>query len=378
LLTVAGLLGQSFLRLQGTDPGFRPEGVLVARLALPRDRYATRDSVQQFAQKILPRVSALPGARSAALGQVLPLSAMNVRADFSVVGHPPATPAEKPAAQNRWVSPGWLQTLGIPLLQGRDFSERDDGRAPGVAIADAALVRRHLGGLQPVGTRLLLEDGPEPREVEIVGVAGEVKHFALDEEPTPTLYTPAAQLTADALPFFTGRVQVVVRAAGLAPSALREAVRELDASVPADVRALDEVLVAALAPRKFQALLLLLFSGAALALAATGLYGLMAWSVAQRTREIGVRLALGATPRRVVGMVVGEGVRLAFIGLGAGLLLSAAAARLLPALLPGVVGSDVVGFLAPPLVLVAVAGAASWLAARRAASVDPAESLRAG
>jgi predicted permease len=374
LLTVAGLLGQSFLRLQGTAPGFRTEGVLTARVSLPRNRYATLADVDRFVREVTMRIVGLPNARNAAVGHVLPLSAMNVRADFTVAGRPPLSPGDAPAAQTRWSSPGWIGALGIPLLAGRDFTAQDDAKGRLVAMVDRALVRKYLVGLDPVGTHLLLDD----RDLEIVGVVGEVRHFALDEDPLPTLYMPVAQLQPDILPFFTSRAFVVAHAPGLAPSALREAIREADASVPADIRPLDEVLSAALAPRRFQTLVMMFFAGAALFLAATGLYGLTAWSVTQRQREIGVRLALGATSAGVVRLVVGEGVRLSVLGLLVGTALSIAVARVLPAVVPGVAAGDARVFALGPAVLVVVAIVSSWIAARRAGGVAPMEALRGG
>jgi putative ABC transport system permease protein len=306
------------------------------------------------------------------MGHVLPLSALNVRADFTVAGRPPLSPTDAPAAQTRWSSPGWIGALGIPLLAGRDFTDGDDAKGRKVAIADRALVRKYLAGLEPVGAHLLLDD----RDLEIVGVVDEVHHFALDDEPLPTLYLPVAQLLPDILPFFTSRAFIVAQAKGLAPSALREAIREADASVPADVRPLDEVLSAALAPRRFQTFVMLFFAGAALLLAATGLYGLTAWSVTQRQREIGVRLALGATTSGVVRLVVGEGVRLSLLGLLLGTALSAGVARALPAVVPGVAAGDAGLFALAPLLLVLVAVGSSWIAARRAGGVAPMEALR--
>ena len=374
LLTVAGLLGQSFLRLQGTAPGFRPEGVLTARISLPRNRYASVADVDRFTREVTSRIAGLPNARGAAVGHVLPLSALNVRADFTVAGRPPLSPTDSPAAQTRWSSSGWIATLGIPLLAGRDFTDADDARGRKVAMADRALVRKYLAGIEPVGAHLLMDD----REVEIVGVVDEVRHFALDEEPLPTLYLPLAQLSPDILPFFTSRAFVIARAPGLSPPVLREAIREADASVPADIRPLDEVLAAALAPRRFQALVMAFFAGAALFLAATGLYGLTAWSVTQRQREIGVRLALGATASGVVRLVVGEGVRLSLLGLLLGATSSIAVARALPALVPGVSAGDGRVFTLGPLLLVMVATVSSWIAARRAGGVAPMEALRSG
>jgi hypothetical protein len=297
---------------------------------------------------------------------------VNVRADFTVAARPPLSPSDAPAAQTRWSSPGWIGALGIPLVAGRDFTAQDDANGRKVAIVDRALVREYLAGLEPVGAHLRMDD----REMEIVGVVGEVRHFALDEEPLPTLYLPVAQLAPDIVPFYTSRSFIAVRAPGLPASALREALREIDSSVPADVRPLEDVLGAALAPPRFQALVMMLFAGAALLLAATGLYGLTAWSVAQRRREIGVRLALGATAARVVRMVVGEGVGLAAAGLVLGMALSAVAARALPAMVPGVSPSDAPVFVLGPLALLGVAFAASWIAARRAGAVAPMDALR--
>jgi putative ABC transport system permease protein len=372
LLTVAGLLGQSFLRLQGTSPGFRPEDVMTARISLPRERYGNAAEVDRFARRIVSRLSGISGVQGAGVGHVLPLSALNVRADFTVAARPPLSPSDAPAAQTRWSSAGWIGALGIPLVAGRDFTDQDDANGRKVAIVDRALVRKYLAGLEPVGAHLRMDD----RDIEIVGVVGEVRHFALDEDPLPTLYLPVAQLAPDIVPFYTSRSFIAVRAPGLPPSALREAIREVDSSVPTDVRPLEDVLGAALAPRRFQALVMMLFAGAALLLAATSLYGLTAWSVAQRQREIGVRLALGATAARVVRMVVGEVAGLAAAGLVLGMALSAVAARALPAIVPGVSASDAGAFVLGPLALVGVALTASWIAARRAGAVAPMDALR--
>jgi predicted permease len=372
LLTVAGLLGQSFLRLQGTSPGFRPEEVMTARVSLPRDRYGNAAEVDRFARRVLARLGSIRGVQGAGVGHVLPLSAVNVRADFTVAARPPLSPGDAPAAQTRWSSPGWIGALGIPLLAGRDFSEQDDSTGRKVAIVDRALVRKYLTGLEPLGAHLWMDD----RDMEIVGVVGEVRHFALDEEPLPTLYLPVGQLAPDIVPFFTSRSFIAVRAPGLPASALREVIREVDSSVPAEVRPLEDVLGAALGPRRFQALVMMLFAGAALLLAATGLYGLTAWSVAQRRREIGLRLALGATAQTVVRMVIREGVGLAAAGLALGMALSAAVARALPAIVPGVSAADARVFVLGPLLLVGVALAASGIAARRAAAVAPMDALR--
>src|SRR5687768_11754940 len=195
LLIGAGLLVKSFLRLQEVSPGFDGDNLLLVRLSLPAAKYSNREAVKTFFDKTLPGIQSLSGVQSVAVANVLPLSGMNVRSDFTIVGRPPLSASDIPAAQSRWVSPGYFQTMGIQLLRGREFTPHDDSNAPGVAVIDEALARRYWPNENPVGVHLKLDDGsPEGRDMEIVGVAQNIKHVGLDEEPTATLYAPVDQI----------------------------------------------------------------------------------------------------------------------------------------------------------------------------------------
>jgi predicted permease len=327
------------------------------------------------------RVLALPGVRGAALTSVLPLTNVLSRADFTLAGRPPLTPADTPSAQNRVVSAGYFEALGIPRVAGRTFMDSDDARAPAVAIIDAALARRHFPGTDPLGTRLNLDDGGGFREVTIVGVVGAVKLAAPEDPPAPTIYVPFTQLPPATLGPFIARVNLVVKAEGNLPSlehGLRDALKAVDRDVSlSGVRTMQSVADDAVAARRFNLTLMAIFAGAAALLAASGLYALIAGTVAARTREIAIRLALGARRADVLGGVLSRSARLATAGLGLGLLGSFGLARLLSGLLYEVRPGDPGVLAGMTLLLGSVAIGASLLPALRATRVDPAEALRA-
>jgi predicted permease len=381
LLIGAGLLVESARRLLATSPGFDPGRLLIVRLSLPAARYARPEAVTRFCREVEGRVAALPGVRSVGMASVLPLSGLNVRTDFEIVGRPARTVAEVPAAQNRWVGPAYFQALGIPVRAGRVFDPHDEAGGAPVVVVDEALARRYFPEGDAVGSRLRLED---PRrghyDAEVVGVVGDVKHVGLDDEPTPTLYAPMAQVPETAVSFLIGRLHLVVRTKSeplARAAAVRRSVQAVDADVPASsVRSMDQWLAASVAPRRFQGLLLSLFSLAALLLAAVGLYGLVAYAVACRTREIGLRMALGARGPDVVGLLVRQGGRRIGLGLAAGLLLSLGLTRLLAGVLFGIRPHDPATFALMTSLLAGVGLLASALPARRAAGIDPAVALR--
>src|SRR5262249_10251048 len=306
------------------NPGFAPENVLAVRATLSKTSYPDPESVSRFFRNVRARLESLPGVASASGTSVLPLSGMNARMDFSVAGRPESDPSRKPGSQNRWVDPGYFETLQIPLRRGRTFTDQDDGNAPGVVVLDEALARTLFPGADPVGSRLILEDAEgKPREAEIVGLVGSVKHFSLEEEPLGTLYAPIAQIPANMLTNLLNSANVVTRTS-IEPLAaaqeVRRAIREVDPDVPTGrVRTMREVRGAALAGRRFLALLFALFSIAAAALAGVGLYGTLAEMVAQERRAIGIRLALGASRSDILRHVAGRGVGLTAAGIAAGL-----------------------------------------------------------
>lgn len=382
LLVGVGLLARSFARLQGVGAGFDTGGLLLARLSLPPSRYATPEGVADFYDRAADRLARLPGVAAVGAASILPLSRLNARTDFTIAGKAPASPAEAPAAQNRWVSPGYFRALGIPIVAGREFTERDRAGAPWVAVVDRALARRYWGDEDPIGAHLRIDDGANrPRDLEVVGVVGDVKHDGLDEDPTATLYAPLRQVPQGTVGFVAAGLSLVVRGASdplaLAPAVRRE-LRSVDADVPATgLRTMDQLLAASVAPRRFSLALVAAFAGAAVALAGMGLYALLAYSVACRTREIGIRLALGARGADLIRMVVGQAARPVACGVALGLAAAFGLTRSLSALLYRTDPADPATLLAAPLVMAVVALLASYVPARRAARVDPAIALRA-
>jgi hypothetical protein len=325
-------------------------------------------------RRLTARASELVGVEDAGAASLLPLSGANARTDFLVVGHPPVSSADMPAAQWRFVGPRYFETLRVPLRSGRTFRATDDEQGRAVAIVDAALAQRFIGPADPVGMHLVIDDGVRPRDVEIVGVVGDVAHFRLEDARTPTLYLPIDQLPATLVGVLAASASLVVRVhPGQRPPALDQLVVTLDAGVAASApRPMIEIVGAALAPRRLALALVGVFAGAALLLAVTGLAALVATTVAQRTREIGIRLALGGSAPAIVGSMVGAAARVAGVGIALGLIGAGAVAH------AGAVGDalDPLPYLAAAALLGAAALLAAWLPARRASRVDPMVALR--
>src|SRR5262245_13403793 len=381
LLVGAGLLVRSFIKLQSVSAGVDARNVVSVRLSLPATKYAQPGVMIAFVDRLLQNVQQLPEVRSVSVGSVLPLSGMNTRADFTIVGRPPATVEEQPAAQNRWVAPNYFRTMGIALLRGRDFNDLDTQRSQSIVVIDEELARRHFPNESALGMHLRVGDaGPNAREVEIVGVVGGVKHFNLDDAPTPTYYSPIAQVPQPALGFLINGISLVVRAEtepiSLANRVRRE-IESIDNEVPAStVRTMDDVLAASVAPRRFNLLLIEIFAAAALVLAAMGLYSVIAYTVLQRKHEIGIRMALGASASEVFKHVLHEGLLLTIFGEAAGLITAFLTTRFLSRLLFGVTPADPLTFVSIIVILAAVALVACYIPARRATSVDPSLALR--
>jgi putative ABC transport system permease protein len=383
LLVAAGLVIKSFARLRAVDPGFTVEHALAVRLSLPAAKYRTGEAVEVLYDRLAPHLAAIPGVESVVATSALPMSGLNARTDFVISGRPPVLPSEIPAAQHRWVSPGFFHTMKIPVRRGREFMEQDNERGAGVLVIDQALSRRFFANQDPLGAHILITmgDNLSPREYEIVGVVDNVKHNSLNEEPIPTFYGPIPQAPKSAVPFLANNFSVVVHTK-LPPQAVVSAVRAELKSIDRDVavssvKPLAQFLAAAVAARKFNLLVLGVFAGSALVLAATGLYAVTAYLVAQRTREIGVRLALGAQRSDVLSLVLGYGLRLVAIGLLIGLAGAFLATRMLSTLLFNTSPADPATYGAVALLLVIVALIASYLPARRAMNVDPITALRA-
>jgi putative ABC transport system permease protein len=375
LLAGAGLFLRSFYRLTKVNPGFETAQVLTADLALPFARYDTNAKRAAFYQELTPRLAALPGVQSAGVVSDLPLSGMNADRSYTHDGVPPDQQRlSPPNADYRHCSPQYFNAIGIPLMRGRAFTEQDASGAQPVAIVNETLARRTWPNEDAVGKRIAFfaPQGLEPWRI-IVGVVGDVKHRGLNLETRSEIYVPHAQAPA-------GAMTLVLRAAGdplaLIP-ALRGAVRALDADQPLfNLRRLEQLRDDSIAPQRLQALLLGLFAAVALALAALGIYGMLAYAVGQRAHEIGVRVALGAQARDVSRLVVKQGMRLALLGAALGLLAAFALTRLLEKLLFGVSPTDPVTFSVVTLLLIGVALIACWIPARRATKVDPLTALR--
>ncbi|HWS87832.1 MAG TPA: ABC transporter permease [Pyrinomonadaceae bacterium] len=374
LLVGAGLLVKSFWRLQHVESGVSTEGVLTMQLALRGQRYSDAPQVGAFHASLLERVRALPGVRAAAVSNSLPPDSTEFSDDFTVEGRPAAPGQNPPIAYVVRVSRDYFQTLGVPLRRGRYFGPADAEGAPQVAIIDETLARRFFPGEDPVGKRINTSDEAEPDWWEIVGVVGDVKYTGLGDETQPAIYQPTTQ-AASWNAFLSVKTETADPLSLVA--AVRREIKSLDAELPvSQVGTLEQRFASSVAQPRFRATLIALFAALALALAAVGTYGVVSYTVTQRTHEIGVRLALGAQTGDVLKLVLRQGAALAAFGVSLGLGASFALTGLLENLLFGVSATDWQTFVTIPLLLTAVALLACYLPARRATKVDPMEALR--
>jgi putative ABC transport system permease protein len=374
LLVGSSLLLRSFARLREVDLGFQPEGLLTATLTMPDQRFPERDTQRMaFLERVLDRISALPGVESAGSVMGLPMTFLRVGSAFYFEGKPMPEFDRMPAADYSQISANYFQTMKMPMVRGRSFDVHDTVNAPFVAIVNEAFVRKFCEGLQPLGKRIRVMDSRRDRSTEIVGVVRDVQQGDLTSPAEPMMYFPSNQRCwADA--------QIVVRTTG-DPAALKtaliSAVTEVDsAQTLYQINTFDELLGNVLAQRRLQMTLLSVFAGLALLLSAVGIYGVMAYSVTQRSHEIGVRLALGAQRYQVLVLILRQGLGVSLLGIAIGLGGAFALTRLLGSLLFEVTPTDPFSFAVIPLVLGGVALVACWLPAERAARFDPLESLR--
>jgi putative ABC transport system permease protein len=375
LVIVMTMLAKSFANVQAVEPGFDPVRVLSARLTLPARRFADRDAIVTFQRALAERLAALPGVTGTGAISLLPLSGLQSRVPFTVEGR--TVERERvPVAQYRLVSPGYFETARIPLTRGRTFSERDTGRTAAVAIVNEALARKWLDGLEPIGARLVVDDndGP-PRPIEIVGVVGNVPQMALDAELTWDLYLAYPQVHPDNAGAAAANMFWLVRTSGepmnLAAGFARE-LRRIDPDVAAaQIRPMEDYLTDAVAPRRFSLSLMTAFAMAALALAITGIHAVVACSISQRTRELGIRVALGASRANIRRVAIGHTVRCIAIGLGAGVAMAIAATRLLSGMLFGIAPTDATTFGEAAAVIAAVSILACAVPAARTGRETP-------
>lgn len=376
LLTGAGLMAQTLAGLLRADPGFGAEDVLTVRVSTPAGSYPDSESVVQFYQNLLDRVRAIPGVRSAGAARLLPLASTMGDSFFRPVGYQPG-PNESTQGDWQWATPGYLETMGIPVIEGRGFDERDvrDGQA--VVMVNEVIADRYWPGESAVG-RAVLAGGAADTAV-VVGVVGNVSHNGLVQAPKTRYYVPHQQVH----PNWLGTTRSMTLTIGtqgppggyLDP--VRAEVRALDPSIPlAQVRTLDEVMSASVAQPRFATLLLGSFATIALTLALIGIYGVLAYTVSQRTREIGVRMAMGAEARQVVGLVVRQGMRMALIGVAVGTGVAWYLTDMLAGILYQITPQDPATFVAVPALFAAVALVACFVPAARASRVRPATVLR--
>lgn len=367
LLTGAGLLIRSFLQLGAVDPGFRKDHRLTMRIGLPSLRYPESAQRSRFYDQLLERVASLPGVHDAAVNSALPLAGAGIFYFFNIEGHPSLGPGRDPTTRLESINPGYFETMGIPLLNGRAFSNADRAETPTIAVINQAFARHYWPNDNPIGRHLTYSR--EHITCEIVGVVGDTKYAGLDAQgPAEQMYVPYRQRAWLAM-------WLVARAAGDAASltsAIRHEVLAIDPDQPvSEIRTMEDVVSDSVARPRLRTAIMGSFATLAMILAMIGIFGVMAWSVSERTNEIGIRMALGAEPGQVRWMIVRQGLATIAIGQLLGLLGALLLSRALSSMLFGVSAEDPVALLGVNLLLGAAALLACWLAARRATSVDP-------
>jgi putative ABC transport system permease protein len=375
LLISAGLMIKSFLKLQQVDLGFNERNLMTMQVTLPRSKYNDGQTRAAFFQKAVDRIKALPGVEGAGAITNLPLSGANDSTSFIIDGREPSPDGKAPLTEYRSITPDYFRAMGIGLVRGRFFDETDQPNTVKVAIINESLAHKFFGDQDPIGQRIGLSGPPDWRE--IVGVVRDVRHYGPDNEPKPETYVPYNQNQASYLQY--GSMALVVRGENSSNlvSGVRGEILAVDSSQPIyNAKTMEQVVADSVAQRRLDTLLLALLAGVALLLAAVGTYSVMAYTVAQRTHELGVRMALGAQPRDVIKLVLGQALSLALVGVAIGLGAAFGLMRFVSGLLYGVSLADPFIYIGLALLLGAVAILASYFPARRATRVDPLSALR--
>jgi putative ABC transport system permease protein len=373
LLTGAGLLIKSFVKLESVKPGFNPEGLLTMKVSVP-GQYKEDHQIAGFYDEMLSRIESLPGAQSAGTVLSLPLTGLNdLSIGLTIDGHPAPSPDHQPSCQYRTVSPAYFTTMRIPLIAGRFFTDSDASGAPRVVIVNETMAKRYWPGEDPIGKHVSYGGFGPTVSPTVVGVVGDVKHGGLENDAEVEMYVPYRQNPRNS-------TALVVRA-NKNPMAMARVVESTIWSIDKDalvseVAPMENVISDSIARPRFNTFLLSVFAGAALILAAVGIYGVVSYSVSQRTSEIGIKMALGAQASDVLKFTMGNALATSLAGIGAGLIGAAALTRMLKSLLFNLSTSDPAVFISIPLLLLAIVLISSYVPARRATRVDPIKALR--
>jgi len=373
LLIGAGLMVKSFWALVHVAPGFRSDSILTARLSLPRSRYGDNGKIAAFEQVLRENLHGRPGIQSAGFATYVPLSGLENGWSFVIEGRPPLPVGTYNMSNYRPVSPGYFETIGIPLLRGRSFTVADTAESPWVAIINDSMAREYWPAENPIGQRI--QNGPGEKWRTVIGVVGDVLHEGLDAAPKPEMYTPVEQsMNVESDPTIVVRTTLD---SGTSAAELRGVVSAVDPTVPIDrIETVQQLVSGSVAQPRFRTIILTAFSLLALVMASIGIYGVMKYLVIQRTREFGIRLSLGATPSDVLRLVLSRAAHLIGVGAFLGLAVSVLLVRLIANLLFGTAPLDPLTFAAVPILLGAVALVASYIPARRATRIDPIVALR--
>jgi len=377
LLAGSGLLIRSFIRLVGVDPGFDVSHLLTFKVSLPSSRYKTDSMQLAFFRQLLVRISRLPSVRSASMNSFPPFSGLGSATGVQLLSHPERSLMDLPVAAVRVVGPDYFSTMQIPLHAGRTFSEQELTEEHHVVIINQAFADQYLKGVNPLGQKAVIYmkslEESQNTPSEIIGVVGDVRQMGLDTPAEPTVYWPHPELVMSGMTILVRTVNDPLTLV----SAVRNELQQMDPEQPmAAIATMDQLLASSLSRSRFTMLVIGVFAALALVLASVGIYGVIAYSVTQRTQEFGIRIALGASRRDVLRLVLGQGTRLTLLGIGLGIVAALVVTRLMATLLYGISATDPVTFTAVALLLAIVALAACYIPARRATRVDPIVALR--